>query len=100
MRTMNNTEQSSRQPDEARLSLTALLIAIGITLAVVIYPHLLADSQQKADHPAAMLMFWSMSAGYVRGVGFVPHNSILRWLLGSPACLLALTLAVIRLSLI
>lgn len=95
---MNMNSHTEKQP--AQISLPMLLIAIGITLAIVIYPHLLSDSQQRADHPAAMLMFWSMSAGYVRGVGFIPRHTVPRWLLGGPACLITLALAVIRLYLI
>lgn len=95
---MNMSSQTDKPP--AKISLPVLLIAIAITLAIVIYPHLLSDSQQRADHTAAMLMFWSMSAGYVRGVGFIPRHAIPRWLLGGPACLITLALAVIRLYLI
>jgi predicted membrane protein len=37
-----------------------------------------------------MLVFWAMSAGFVRGVGFVPRHAAPRWLLSGWACALAL----------
>lgn len=99
MSAASNPDKTDRNSTTG-LSLVVLFIAIGITLAIVIYPHLLANSQQKADQFAAMLMFWSMSAGYVRGVGFIPRNKILRWLLGGTACFVALALAIIRINLV
>jgi predicted membrane protein len=42
-----------------------------------------------------MLAFWSMSAGYVRGVGFTPRNRLLKLLFSTTTCLLALLAAVI-----
>lgn len=35
-----------------------------------------------------------MSAGFVRGVGFIPRHWLPRWLLGAPAAWSALVLAV------
>jgi hypothetical protein len=39
-----------------------------------------------------------MSAGYVRGLGFIPHLLALRWLLSLPASLIALAAAIWRLA--
>ena len=47
----------------------------------------------KADHAAATLALWSMSAGYIRGVGFVPRNRLLRVLFSTAACLVCLALS-------
>jgi predicted membrane protein len=47
-----------------------------------------------------MLIFWSMSAGFVRGVGFIPRHWLPRLLLSSLACGLALGLALVRLALL
>ena len=44
-----------------------------------------------------MARFWAMSAGFVRGVGFVPRHVAWRLLFSSLACLLGLALAVGRL---
>lgn len=70
-----------------------LLAAIGITLGITINPRLLADGAGSADHWAAMALFWAMSAGFVRGVGFVPRIPVLRWLFSGWACLAGIALA-------
>ncbi|MBP8813460.1 MAG: hypothetical protein KBE25_01060 [Laribacter sp.] len=74
-----------------------LLLGVAIMLGLTAYPALLAMPDGKADHPAALLLFWAMSASFVRGVGFVPHNRLIRLLLGGPAALLALLAAAVRL---
>lgn len=66
----------------------ALLVMLGGTL----YPPMFADSEGKADHRLAMAIFWAMSAGFVRGVGFVPRNLIARWVFSGPAVVIALGL--------
>lgn len=94
-------------PDELRsdgpllatpgMALLPLLVALLVTAAITLDPRLLADAQGRADHTAASLLFWAMSAGYVRGVGFIPHHALPRWLLSTPACLATLSLALWRL---
>lgn len=54
------------------------------------------DTAGRIDYPLALLGFWAMSAGFVRGVGFVPLAVPWRWLLGGWACFLALGLAILR----
>ena len=55
----------------------AVLLMIGGTL----YPPLMTDRAGHADHVLASMFVWAMSAGFVRGVGFVPRLAALRWLL-------------------
>lgn len=74
-----------------------LLTAIVLTLGITIYPHALTGADGRADHVATMLAMWAMSAGFVRGTGFMPRNRLLRFALSGWACLLALILAGIRL---
>lgn len=76
--------------------LTALLIMLGIT----VWPAALATPEGKADHWAAMALFWAMSAGFVSGVGFRPEFVLWRLLFSAPACLLGLALAALRLQLL
>lgn len=82
--------------------MAALPLAVGLCLLVVmtILPGIATDAGGKADHTAAMLIFWSMSAGFVRGVGFIPQHAAPRLLLSTLACLLALGLAGLRLYLL
>ncbi|QID18319.1 hypothetical protein G3580_12140 [Nitrogeniibacter mangrovi] len=75
-----------------------LLAAIAITLAITANPRLLADGTGGADHLAATALFWAMSAGFVRGVGFVPHQRVLRMLLSGGACLVGVVFALWRLA--
>ena len=76
-----------------RVHLPSLLVALVIMLVGSIYPLLFADAAGKADHGLALALFWAMSAGLVRGVGFVPRRRVWRWLLSGWACAAALTLA-------
>ena len=73
--------------------LPCLLAALLIMLVGSVYPLLFADASGKADHGLAMALFWAMSAGLVRGVGFVPRLVLWRWLFSGWACTSALVLA-------
>lgn len=82
---------------KTRIAWLPLLAAIAITLAITADPRLLSDGQGGADHVAAMCLFWAMSAGFVRGVGFVPRAALWRWLFSAWACLAGVALAAARL---
>lgn len=77
------------------IQLPSLLVALVIMLGGTAYPWVMANPSGKADHALATLLFWSMSAGFVRGMGFVPHSISLRWLFSGWACLLSFALAVV-----
>lgn len=77
----------------ARVHLPSLAVALLIMVVGSVYPLLFADAQGRADHGLAMALFWAMSAGLVRGVGFVPHAWWWRWLFSGWAIALALGLA-------
>ncbi|MCB1610601.1 MAG: hypothetical protein KDI60_02310 [Xanthomonadales bacterium] len=78
------------------MALAPLALALIITGVATVWPPLLTVGG-KVDHLAASLLFWSMSAGFVRGVGFVPHRRWARWLWSSAACYVALLLFALRL---
>ncbi len=80
------------------IRLLPLLAAIAIMLGITAWPAALSGPQGGADHWAAMALFWAMSAGFVRGVGFVPRNVAWRLLFSSLACLLGIALAVGRIA--
>ena len=80
-------------PAPARVHLPSLLAALAIMLGGSVYPLLFADAQGRADHGLALALFWAMSAGLVRGVGFVPRFPVWRWLFSGWACLAGLLLA-------
>lgn len=78
----------------ARVHLPSLALALVVMLAATVYPPLLADASGRPDHRVATALFWAMSAGFVRGVGFVPRHAAWRWPFSGWACVAALVLAV------
>ncbi|UDM16602.1 cyd operon YbgE family protein [Vogesella sp. XCS3] len=86
--------------EPARIRPLALLLGVGLMLGISLQPQWLTTQEGLADHPAAMLLMWAMSAGLVRGVGFVPQHWLPRGLLGLPAMWLALLAALWRIVLI
>jgi len=78
------------------LSWPPLLLAIVLTLLLTVYPQLLTR-EGHADHLAAMLLMWAMSAGFVRGTGFIPRHRLPRWLLSGLSAFLALAAGLIAL---
>lgn len=74
----------------SRVHLPSLAVALTIMVAGTLYPPLMADAAGKADHGLAMALFWAMSAGFIRGVGFVPFATVWRWLFSGWACALGL----------
>ena len=84
------TEAPSPRPG---LHWPSLLVAVLIMVVGTLYPPLMADSAGKADHSLAMALFWAMSAGFVRGVGFLPRLVLWRWIFSGWAALAALALA-------
>ena len=76
-----------------RTHLPSLLTAIAIMLVGTLYPPLMADPSGKADHPLALAVLLAMSAGLIRGVGFVPRHLVWRLLFSGWACAAALALA-------
>jgi predicted membrane protein len=59
-------------PTAPRIQWPSLAVALLIMVVGTLYPPLMADAAGKADHNLAMALFWAMSAGFVRGVGFAP----------------------------
>jgi predicted membrane protein len=72
---------------------TALIIMLGGT----VYPLALLRADGSADHTLALALFWAMSAGMVRGVGFIPRIRLWKLFFSGWSCLAALLLgAVLR----
>lgn len=84
-------DSSSPQPG---LHWPTLVVALLIMAGGTLYPPAMADSAGKADHNLAMALFWAMSAGFIRGVGFVPRFWLWRWLFSGWSCTLGLLAAV------
>ncbi len=83
----------------SRVHLPSLMVGLATMLGGTLYPPLMVDAAGRADHTLAMALFWAMSAGFIRGVGFVPRARVWRWLFSGWACAAALALAaVLKLS--
>ena len=78
----------------ARIHLPSLLTALAIMFGGTLYPPLMADAEGKADHAMALALLLAMSAGLIRGVGFVPRDPLWRKLFSGWTCALALALGV------
>lgn len=88
-------EANPADASSAGLHLPSLLVALAIMLVGTLYPPLMADATGHADHRLATALFWAMSAGFVRGVGFVPRHAVWRIIFSGWACACALAAAVI-----
>ena len=94
-RTIMTTLTEAARPG---ISPLPLAIAAIIMLVLTVLPGLATDAAGRPDHGTASLLFWSMSAGFVRGVGFIPRHPLPRWLLSTAACMAALGMAGLRIA--
>lgn len=81
----------------AQIAWLPLIAAMVIMFGVCLWPRLLVGADGHADHVAAMLVFWAMSAGFVRGVGFIPEQRLWRYLLSATVCWICILLTAVRL---
>ncbi len=87
------TPPDSKTPSPG-LQVASLAVGLGIMIVGTLYPPMMTRSTGGADHLMATLLFWSMSAGFIRGLGFVPRNTALRWIFSGWACGAALVSAI------
>lgn len=71
----------------------SLAAGLVLMLAGTAYPLVFARADGRVDHGLALMLFWAMSAGFVRGVGFIPRQTAWRLLFSGWACLAALGMA-------
>ncbi|MCO5399892.1 cyd operon YbgE family protein [Ralstonia soli] len=86
---MSPAEADATKP---RMHLPSLAAGLLVMAVGTVYPYIAANRDGQADHGLAMLLFWAMSAGLVRGVGFIPRHKLWRVLFSGAACALALVL--------
>ncbi len=87
------SEDATLAPVHAAIHLPSLLVALTIMLGGTIYPFLMMRADGTAHHSLALTLFWAMSAGMVRGVGFVPRAWAWRLLFSGWSCIAALAVA-------
>jgi cyd operon protein YbgE len=85
-------------PSPQSLHWPSLATGLLLMLASTAYPLVFARADGRADHGLALLLFWAMSAGFVRGVGFIPRHWVWRLLFSGWACLAALALAALSVT--
>lgn len=71
----------------------SLTAAVMIMVIATLDPRWLAHPSGAADHLLASFLFLAMSAGFVRGVGFIPRWWLWRVLFSGWTCALGLALA-------
>lgn len=65
----------------------SLMVALLIMLGGTVYPWWMTQHDGRPDHAVATALLMAMSAGFVRGVGFVPEARLWRWVFSQWACL-------------
>ena len=79
--------------------LAAILTGLVVAGLLIFAPHASQDRWGAADPLAAVLLLWSMGAGFASGLGLADRlPSVVRLLLSSPACLGTLVLAVFQIA--
>lgn len=79
-----------KAPAVTALHWPCLWVGVGLMLLGSVWPFVLADAQGRAHHGALLLLMWAMAAGLIRGVGFIPHHPLLRWMASGWGCLVGL----------
>lgn len=87
------SEAAPDQRPHTAVHLPSLIAAVLIMLVGTIYPLVFARPDGSADHGLAFAIFWAMSAGLVRGVGFIPNAIWWKLLFSGWSCSAALVLA-------
>jgi predicted membrane protein len=88
------TRPGKTETTPSRLHSPSLASGVIIMLVGTLYPPLMTNAAGQADHWLSLSVFWAMSAGLVRGVGFVPRTLVWRCLFSGWASAAALALAV------
>jgi predicted membrane protein len=83
---------TARVSEAGKPRMHAASLAAGLIVMAVgtVYPFIMTNRAGDADHTLATLLFWAMSAGLVRGVGFIPRHRMWRVLFSGWSCALAL----------
>lgn len=82
--------EDSAKTGVTRMHIPCLTLGIVCMLLGSFVPTVFADGQGQPDHAIATLVFWSMSAGFIRGLGFIPRARFFRWIFGGWAALFTL----------
>ncbi|HEC73365.1 MAG TPA: cytochrome bd biosynthesis protein [Methylophaga aminisulfidivorans] len=63
------------------MRLISLMLALGLSIAILILPNTLLADSGKADHNLLMVLLTGVCIGFIHGMGFSPQNTIWRYIL-------------------
>jgi len=86
-------DNSGHEKNASPLHLPSLAVGFIIMVAGTVYPAIMTDRLGHPDHRLASALLWAMSAGFVRGLGFIPSHAVWRWTFSGWATLLSLAIA-------
>lgn len=84
-----SASQASSRP-ATRVQWPSLAAGLAIMFGGTLYPPLMIGAGGRPDYRVALLLLLAMSAGLVRGVGFVPRGVTWAWLFSGWTCAVAL----------
>ena len=64
----------------------SLLVALGLSAAILVFPNRLLMENGKSDHDLLMLLLVGICIGFIHGVGFAPKGTLWHFLLSPYIC--------------
>ena len=62
--------------DKTIIRLLSLLMALGLSAAILVFPNRLLMENGKSDHDLLMLLLVGICIGFIHGVGFAPKRTL------------------------
>lgn len=72
--------------DKTFARLLSLLMALGLSAAILVFPNRLLMENGKSDHDLLMVLLVGICVGFIHGVGFAPKKSLWHFLLSPYLC--------------
>ncbi len=59
----------------------SLLLSLGVSVLLLLYPQIVMDADNQANHSVLMLLLFGIMIGFIHGVGFQPLTTFWRFVL-------------------
>ncbi len=59
----------------------SLLLSLGVSALLLLYPQIVMDADNQANHSVLMLLLFGIMIGFIHGVGFKPLTTFWRFVL-------------------